>query len=124
MKNKWSNYALKDGKIQSSYIREYCNRKKIRKAREASNCNSNEQSWEKQSKAKEKGEINENIREENTSKAYKEGRQGIQESDQRRCEIEERNHEIQTREEEKINGQENSHSKGKRRVSKRSKKSS
>ena len=40
MKNKWRNYALKDGKIQSSYIREYCNRKKVRKTREASCSNS------------------------------------------------------------------------------------
>lgn len=48
MKNKWSNYALKDGKVQSSYIREYSNRKKIRKTGEASNSDSNEQSWKEQ----------------------------------------------------------------------------
>ena len=36
MKNKWSNYALKDGKVQSSYIREYSNRSPKREAHKAS----------------------------------------------------------------------------------------
>ena len=53
MKNKWRNYALKDGKIQSSYIREYSNRKKVRKTREASNCDSNEQSGKEQEEIEE-----------------------------------------------------------------------
>jgi len=39
MKNKWRNYALKTGKIEASYIREYINRKKVRQAGEASNSN-------------------------------------------------------------------------------------
>lgn len=39
MKNKWENYALKDGKVQSSYIREYSSRSPKRQAREASRCN-------------------------------------------------------------------------------------
>jgi len=43
-KNKWSKYALKDGKVKNSYIREYCNRKKIRKTGEASHSDSHEQS--------------------------------------------------------------------------------
>jgi len=36
MKDKWRNYALKDGKIQESYIRKYSNRSPKREAREAS----------------------------------------------------------------------------------------
>jgi len=48
MKNKWGNYAIKDGKVKSSYIREYCNRKKIRKARETSDCDSFLQSRKEQ----------------------------------------------------------------------------
>lgn len=34
MKNKWENYALKDGKVKESYIREYSSRSPIRKLRE------------------------------------------------------------------------------------------
>lgn len=48
MKNKWSKYALKDGKIQSSYIREYSSRSPKREAREASCRNRLLQSGEKQ----------------------------------------------------------------------------
>ncbi len=48
MKNKWSNYALKDGKIKESYIREYSNRSPKREARETSSRNSLQQSWKKQ----------------------------------------------------------------------------
>jgi hypothetical protein len=131
MKNKWRNYALKDGKIQSSYIREYCNRKKVRKTREASNCDSNEQSRKEQSKDEEEVKLvhrgpehyrigvnpiilndawvvnlrkqDESSREEKPSETYKEGRQGIQVSDQGRCETEERSNEIKDRKE-KVNG--------------------
>lgn len=102
MKNKWRNYALKDGKVQSSYIREYSNRKKVRKAGEASNCNSNEQSRQEQSKAQEE-EIevnNESIRKENPLETYQEGRQGVSESNKRRCETQETNNQIKTGEEE------------------------
>lgn len=53
MKNKWRNYALKDGKVKSSYIREYSNRKKVRKTRKASNCDSNEQSGKEHPKEEE-----------------------------------------------------------------------
>lgn len=48
MKNKWSKYALKDGKIQSSYLREYSSRSPKRERREASGRNSLLQSGEKQ----------------------------------------------------------------------------
>lgn len=48
MKNKWSKYALKDGKIQSSYLREYSSRSPKREAREASCRNRLLQSGEKQ----------------------------------------------------------------------------
>lgn len=124
MKNKWSNYALKDGKVQSSYIREYSNRKKIRKAGEAGNCDSNVKSGKKQEEVEQfkiglapmitndewvfrlrstenqHKDNNESIRKENTSETYKEGRQGISLSDQGRCEAEERYNEIQNGEEE------------------------
>ncbi len=53
MKNKWRNYALKDGKVQSSYIREYCNRKKVRQAGEASHSDSHVQSRQEQEEIKE-----------------------------------------------------------------------
>ncbi len=52
MINKWRNYALKDGKIKGSYIREYSNRKKIRKTGASSNCNSLQQSWQNQEEVK------------------------------------------------------------------------
>lgn len=52
MKNKWSNYALKDGKIRESYLRERIGRDKKRKATEASSSNSPEQSREKQEEIK------------------------------------------------------------------------
>lgn len=48
MKNKWSNYALKDGKVKESYLRERIGRDKNRKATEASSSNSPQQSREKQ----------------------------------------------------------------------------
>jgi len=40
MKNKWGNYSLKDGKIKSSYIREYSSRSPKWEANEASRSNS------------------------------------------------------------------------------------
>jgi hypothetical protein len=40
MKDKWRNYALKDGKVKSSYICEHCDRSPKRKTCEASSCNS------------------------------------------------------------------------------------
>lgn len=52
MKNKWSNYALKTGKVQSSYIREYCSRSPKRKAREAGSSHSIQQSREEQEEVK------------------------------------------------------------------------
>lgn len=48
MKNKWSNYALKDGKVKTSYIREYSNRKKVWKTGETGYRNCFQQSGEKQ----------------------------------------------------------------------------
>jgi hypothetical protein len=44
MLNKWRNYALKDGKVKKSYIREYSNRSKKWKAAEAGSSNSVQQS--------------------------------------------------------------------------------
>jgi len=40
MKNKWGNYAINSGKVQSCYQREYINRKKCRQAAETSGGNS------------------------------------------------------------------------------------
>ena len=94
MKHKWRNYALKTGKIQSSYIREYSNRKKIRKTREASDSDRILESWPKQAEevinltGKEE---NESIREEDVGKTHQERRQGIQIADKGRCQIEENN---------------------------------
>lgn len=48
IKNKWSKYALKNWKIQSSYIREYSNRSPKRQTREASGRNSLLESRKKQ----------------------------------------------------------------------------
>lgn len=53
MKNKWSNYALKDGKVQSSYQREYSNRSPKREARKASGRDSLQQSEQEQKPQKE-----------------------------------------------------------------------
>jgi len=127
MKNKWSKYALKDGKIQSSYIREYSNRKKIRKTREASNRDSLQQSGQEQPKAQEEVKLvqrgpeyyrvdvnpiilndawvvnlrgnNEASREENPSETHQEGRPRVQGPDQRRCEAQETNPKIKSGEE-------------------------
>jgi hypothetical protein len=115
MKNKWRNYALKDGKVQSSYIREYSNRKKIRKAGEASSGNSHEQSRQEQPKTQEEiGVNNESIREEEPLETYQEGRQGVSQSNQGRCETQETNNQIQTgkeemKEKEKITKKEKKH---------------
>lgn len=101
MKNKWSNYALKDGKVKESYLREHIGRDKKRKTAKASSSNSPEQSREKQEEVKvsQLKVNNEASRKEEPSEAYKEGRQGIQISDQGRCETEETNHEIKNGEE-------------------------
>ncbi len=105
MKNKWENYAIKDGKIKSSYIREYCNRSPKRQAREASCGNRLLQGGESSEE-----EIiidacitndewisnvlrtqNESGRKENPSETHQEGRQGVPRSDQGRCETQETN---------------------------------
>lgn len=118
MKNKWSNYALKIGKVQNSYIREYSNRSPKREAREASRRDSILESWESQEEVN-TGDKNESSREENVSQAHQEGRQGIQESDQRcersnqrRCEITETDQKIQVKEKhmkEKVTPKERKH---------------
>lgn len=48
MKNKWGNYAIKEGKIKQSYLRERFDGDKKRKTTKPSSCNSPEQSREKQ----------------------------------------------------------------------------
>ena len=53
MKNKWGNYAIKDGKVKDCYIREYINRKKERKVTETKCSNCIEQSGKEQTEVKE-----------------------------------------------------------------------
>lgn len=101
MKDKWGNYAIKTGKVESSYKREYCNRKKVRKAPEASDCNSTKQNR----KGKEEietsiqlygkcvlltedviyiGDQNEIVRKENPVETHQQGQQGVQVPAERR----------------------------------------
>jgi len=93
MKDKWRNYALKDGKIESCYKRERQNRDGTRKAAEASCGNSLKQSGQEQEEVKvsQSRKIDESSREKEPSETHQEGRQGIQSSDQGRCEAEEAN---------------------------------
>jgi hypothetical protein len=111
MKNKWSHYALKDGKIQSSYIREYSNRKKVWKEREPSNCDSNEQGGKEQTK-EEIGITHESIGKEKPVETHQQGQQRIQEPVEGRSETEERNIKTNVGEEkmkEKMNKKEKKH---------------
>ncbi len=62
MKDKWRNYAIKDGKVSESYFREYINRKKVRKTSETSSCHSFTES--RQEETKEIKDANGNVREE------------------------------------------------------------
>lgn len=54
--NKWRNYALKDGKVKESYIREYSNRSPKREAAKASRSNCIQQSGEEQEEIVIKGD--------------------------------------------------------------------
>ena len=118
MKNKWSNYALKDGKIKQSYLREHKNGDGARRASKASYCDSLQQSREKQEEVKEielvfrepphfKINVNpiilndawvinlrnqdESVREENVGETHQQRRQGIQIADKGRSETQESN---------------------------------
>lgn len=110
MKNKWKNYAFKDWEIKSSYIREYIKRKKVRKTRETSDCNSIIESRKIEKEIKDHYE---SIRKEDVSKTHQEGRQGISCSDQGWCEVEERDIKIQNGEKkmkkEKVSPKEKKH---------------
>jgi hypothetical protein len=162
MKNKWENYALKDGKVRESYIKEYSSRSPKRQAREASGRDRILESREEQPKAEEEIEQlerlplplclqeiveekvkwyqnmtgvsteekhkessdsegqtrsftpghqtveneritnslrgkDESIREKDVGETHQQGRQGIQGSDQRRCEAEEGSPKVKTR---------------------------
>jgi hypothetical protein len=88
MKNKWSNYALKDGKVKESYIREYSNRSPKREAAKASGRDCIQQSGKIQEEIRTE---NERIREENIVETYQQGQQGIQVPVERRSTIEEEN---------------------------------
>lgn len=122
------NYALKDGKVKESYIREYSNRSPKREAREASRCNSLLQSGEGKEEVEAKiaqtplitndewvfrtRSTHENIREENPLETHQEGRQGVSCPDKGRCKTQESNHEIKTGEEkvkEKVTAKERKH---------------
>ncbi len=100
MKDKWRNYALKSGKVKSSYQREYCNRKKCRKAGEAGNSNIHVESWKVQPEVKEEVGSHESIREEKSAETYQQGQQGIQAAVERRPKASKRNLKIQAGEEE------------------------
>ena len=106
MKNAMRNYAFKNRKIKESYLRKHCDGGSGRKAREASCCDSLQQSWKEQKEVTIQsyvkvvlltkdiiytGDDNESLRKEDVGQTHQEGRQGIQESDQRRCETEETN---------------------------------
>lgn len=119
------NYAPKDRKVEKSDLGEYCDRSKCGTTTEASSGDCFQQSREEQEEVnpvlsldlqeikktdiewydncvqpKDSFVINprsedESIREEDVGKTHQEGRQGIQESDQRRCETEETSIKIQ-----------------------------
>jgi hypothetical protein len=104
MKNKWGNYSLKDGKVQKSYVREYSSKSPRLQLKE-------EKLVYKPTQPR-PGEISpkiledawvinlrntdESIREEDVGEAHQQGRQGIQESDQGRCETEEGSPKVKT----------------------------
>ena len=98
MINKWRNYALKSGKVQSSYQREYCNRKKCRKERVSGSGDSHVESREVQTK--EEVGNHEVVREENSVEAHQQGQQRVQEPAKRRSKAAQRDSEKQTGEEE------------------------
>ncbi len=92
MKDLWSKYALKDGKVKSSYIREYSNRSPKRETRKASGSYSILQGREVQKEIKcpelfqEAWVIDirpkdESIREENVSEGHQEERHKVEEID-------------------------------------------
>jgi len=119
MKKGWDRYATKKRYIQKGYLRKYRNGNPSWKTPETSCSNSVQQSRQSQKEEVVElsgisgqledplmeygrvvlltedvvyiGKENESHREENTPEAHQEGRQGIQESDQGRCEIEETN---------------------------------
>ncbi len=109
MKNKWRNYAIKEGKVKSSYIREYCNRSKKRKAAETSDSNSVQQSRQVEEEIRIQ---NENIRKEDVVEAYQQRQQGIQEPTERRPAAKEADINIKKRKEvvkEKVTPKERKH---------------
>lgn len=88
MKNKWRNYALKDGKISESYLRQHKDRDGTWKAAETGYCDSYVKSRKKQEKIRIE---NESIREKNFIETHQQGQQGIQVPVERRPTIEETN---------------------------------
>lgn len=98
MIDKWRNYALKSGKVQSSYQREYCCRKKCRKAGEAGDSHRNVESGKEQTK--EEVGNHEVIREEIPPEAHQERQQGVQGPAKRRRKAESSDSKIQAGEEE------------------------
>ena len=108
MKSGWEKYASEKRYIQKGYFRKHSDGGSGRKAREASRCDSVQQSRKEQEKIETAiqlygkvvlltepviytGEENESIREEDVGQTHQEGRQRVQESDQRRCETQETN---------------------------------
>ncbi len=105
MKDKWRHYATKKGLEQKGYFTEYRHRNPLRQRPKTSRSNCIQQSGKEPEKINTIyiGELNESVREEDANKAYKERRQRIQESNQRRYELEEAN--ISKTQEEKMKKQ-------------------
>lgn len=109
MKKGMNHYATKNRFKQKGYFYKYSDGGSGRKAREASRCNSLQQSRKEQKEEIETqiqlygkvvllteeviytGEENESVREKDVGKTHQEGRQRIQGTDQGRCETEETN---------------------------------
>lgn len=88
MKNKWRNYAFKEGKISKNYLRKYQNRDGTRETTETSNCNSLQQSGQKQEEIRIQDETN---RKKDSVETHQQGQQGIQTAVERRPTTEEEN---------------------------------
>ncbi len=92
MKKGWDRYAIEKRYIKKGYLRKYRNGNPSWKTPEASGSNSIQQSRQKQEEIITiTGQQHESIGEENSIKTHQEGRQGVQGSDQGRCETEETN---------------------------------
>ena len=108
MKSGWEKYASEKRYVQKGYFRKYSDGGSGRKACEASRCDRIQQSRKEQEKVETDiqsygrvvllteeviytGDQNESVREEDVGETHQEGRQGVPQSDQGRCETQETN---------------------------------